>query len=84
MEEILFCKVLPKFTSGQRFSHMFLEVMQDMNIDWAHISNLYEKALIPTYRVVLCAAKAEKPHTLAKSLILPATFDIAEVMFGKL
>lgn len=35
MEEILFCKALPKNTTGQCLHDMFLEATQDMNIDWA-------------------------------------------------
>lgn len=35
MEEILFCKALPKNTTGQSLHDMFLEATQDMNIDWA-------------------------------------------------
>lgn len=35
MEEILFCKTLPKNTTGQCLHDMFLEATQDMNIDWA-------------------------------------------------
>lgn len=35
MEEILFCKALPKNTTGQCLHDMFFEATQDMNIDWA-------------------------------------------------
>ena len=36
MEEILFCRALPTNTTGQCLHNMFLEAMQDMNIDWAN------------------------------------------------
>nr|XP_022909920.1 zinc finger BED domain-containing protein 5-like [Onthophagus taurus] len=35
MEEILFCKALPKNATGQLLHDMFVEATQDMNIDWA-------------------------------------------------
>nr|XP_022909864.1 protein FAM200A-like [Onthophagus taurus] len=35
MEEILFCKALPKNATGQFLHDMFVEATQDMNIDWA-------------------------------------------------
>jgi len=57
--------------------------MQDMNFNFAQMSNLNEKELLSSSWVAVCAAKAEKPHTIAENLILPATLDIAEFMFGK-
>ncbi|GFX41248.1 protein FAM200B [Trichonephila clavipes] len=41
-----------------------------------------EKALLISYTVSYKIARCKKPHTLAEELILPATIEIVETMFG--
>ncbi|GFY09209.1 protein FAM200B [Trichonephila clavipes] len=41
-----------------------------------------EKALLTSYKVSYKIARCKKPHTIAEELILPATIEIVETMFG--
>jgi hypothetical protein len=42
-----------------------------------------EKVLLASYKVAYKVAKCKKPHTIAEQLILPATKDIVETLFGE-
>ncbi|XP_071053350.1 zinc finger BED domain-containing protein 5-like [Onthophagus taurus] len=66
MEEILFCKALPKNATGQFLHDMFVEATQDMNIDWAQkciaICSDGAKAMIGAKSGFIARLKEQMPN----------------------
>ncbi|CAH0563098.1 unnamed protein product [Brassicogethes aeneus] len=60
-----------------------LKVLKHQKTAVVQMFNVNEKSLLASYCVAFRVAKAEKPHTIAENLILPAALDTAEIMFGK-